>query len=489
MPNLKMVTIPTEGTLLSVPHMGQAGLRASANAAPVKIMARNDTLRLFSQLNLQRGCFVRGPPGSGKSSSVWFWLLAHLENNPGTVGKWIHFRRISTKSVTISFVDGNFTFQECDDKILDDNVSVLVVDGVRESNRDHATAVSKDAVNKGNVKVIWVTSQQVSVGEEDLEESGMDGFKHYSWTEAEAGKFVALLSDDERKIFRTDVSTALSKEFATDAEALAAKFYHFGGSARWLFSMDFEKALLDLVNFAEQIVDAQLVQNGLMGERSKSAVNHITAEYPPDANLPLTQRFSRYELASKYLVEYVARKVGVSAIVAMYNSAWVQGNPSVHGFVFEWDILAQAKFAKQIQVQNRNTARLVTWRCESYITLEAFLKDGLPSDTAMIEPDVWNYPEVDGFYVRSERDGLHLIAWNASIATSHTGNVHNLLSLLEWLSQRDRKAVSFQSVRFAFVVPMSALRSFRAPIATAAKKSLKAWQFNDFEVFGMAPSS
>ena len=86
-----MVTVPTKGTLLFVRHMGKAGLRTDPNAPPVKIMARNDTVRLVSQLNLQRGCFIRGPPGSGKSSSVWFWLLAYLEDNPGTVGKWIHF--------------------------------------------------------------------------------------------------------------------------------------------------------------------------------------------------------------------------------------------------------------------------------------------------------------------------------------------------------------------------------------------------------------
>ena len=71
--------------------------------------------------------------------------------------------------------------------ILEDNVSVLVVDGVRESNRQCAAAINTPGFNKGDVKVIWVTSQQV-------EESGMDLFENYSWTEAEAASFVALLS-------------------------------------------------------------------------------------------------------------------------------------------------------------------------------------------------------------------------------------------------------------------------------------------------------
>lgn len=486
---MKMVAVPTERTLLSVRHMGKAGLKEDENVAPVKIMARNDTVRLFSQLNLQRNCFVRGPPGSGKSSSVWFWLLAHLEDNPGTVGKWIHFGRVGWKTITISFVEGEFIFSKSDDVTLDDNVSVLVIDGVRENNRAHAVEASTSAFRKGGVKVIWVTSQQVNVGAEDLAANGMDLFKHYSWTEVEATSFIALLSMDERESFRSDVSAALGREFASAEDAVTAKFYYFGGSARWLFSMNFDEATGDLANFAAAIVNAELVQRGLMGEQSETAVNHITSEYPPNSDLPIYRRMSRYELASKFLIEYIAREVGVSAIVAMYNSNWVRGNSSVRGFVFEWDILAQAKFARRIQVCKRSADTTETWRCESYVTLGEFLKHGLPSNTTMIEPDAWNYPEVDGFYVRSRRDGLHLIAWNASIATSHTGNVHNLLSLLEALSQRETNAVSFQSVRFAFIVPMAALETFRAPDSTAAKKSLHAWKFNDFDVFGMEPSS
>ena len=86
------VPVPTEGTLLSISYVGKAGLRdvvdldAEEEVAPVKIMVRKDTVRLLSQLNKRRNCFVRGPPGSGKSSSVWYWLLAHLKWNPGTVG-------------------------------------------------------------------------------------------------------------------------------------------------------------------------------------------------------------------------------------------------------------------------------------------------------------------------------------------------------------------------------------------------------------------
>lgn len=94
----------------------------------------------------------------------------------------------------------------------------------------------------------------------------------------------------------------------------------------------------------------------------------------------------------------------------MCNSEWVRGNAYVRGFVFEWDIFAQARSNKRVFVQKLGANLTETWRCQSYATLHNFLTQRLPANTVMIEPDIWNYSEVDGPYVTSRRDGLHLIA-------------------------------------------------------------------------------
>ena len=484
MANLNMVIVPNVGALLSVLHMEKSGLKIVEG--PVPFMVRNDTSRLFAQLNLNRNCFIRGPPGTGKSSSVWFWLLTHLHDHPGRVGKWVHFGRLETTSIAIRFVDGAFAFTDIDEVSLPDDVSLLVVDGVRQSNSDKAREVSHTAFKK-RIKVVWVTSQQVSVGGEDLAASRMDLLNHYSWTEGEASSFLSLLPQNIQDQLRTDMNQALASTFATAAEALAAKFFHFGGSARWLFSMNFAEAYQDLSFYADSIANADLVHRGLMGERSNLAMNHITAEYPPGLGV---WTLPKYEIASKFLVKLIALKVGVSAIVAMYNSKWVRSNPSVRGFVFEWDVLAQAEHRKSIQVKNNSSVHLESWNCDSFITLEQFLTLSPQRDTGiMVEAPVWNYPEVDGLYLTIQNNAMHLIAWNASIATTHSGHVHNLQVLLENLAQRPTNPLYFQSVRFAFIVPMETLPHFKAPNSTAAKKSLSAWSFDTFEVYGMEPSS
>lgn len=119
----------------------------------------------------------------------------------------------------------------------------------------------------------------------------------------------------------------------------------------------------------------------------------------------------------------------------MYNSDWVQRNASVRGFVFDWDIFAQVRSNKRILVQKLDANAVETWRCESHVTLQDFLAQGLPANTVMIEPDVWNYPGIDGFYVISRRDGSRLIAWNASIASTHRGNIHRWIPRYRKITQ------------------------------------------------------
>jgi len=69
------IDVPTVGSLLSIRHLKKTGL--TGNDDELSILAREDTVRLSAQLNKPRGCLLQGPAGTGKSCTVWYWLLAH----------------------------------------------------------------------------------------------------------------------------------------------------------------------------------------------------------------------------------------------------------------------------------------------------------------------------------------------------------------------------------------------------------------------------
>ena len=109
----------------------------------------------------------------------------------------------------------------------------------------------------------------------------------------------------------------------------------------------------------------------------------------------------------------------------------------------------------------------------------------------MVRPEKWNHPEYDGLYIyRDVQGGLHLVAWNASEATTHSGKVSKLVALLLSLSMRDDEdAIDFQSVRFLFIVPNQHVNDFSLPSgsdALLAKQQFrkKQWNFPGFEVWG-----
>ena len=62
------------GQIYQVQHMQEAGLKESAD--PVPFFCRTQHCSLWAML--EASCLVEGPPGSGKSTAVWFWLLRRV---------------------------------------------------------------------------------------------------------------------------------------------------------------------------------------------------------------------------------------------------------------------------------------------------------------------------------------------------------------------------------------------------------------------------
>jgi hypothetical protein len=108
----------------------------------------------------------------------------------------------------------------------------------------------------------------------------------------------------------------------------------------------------------------------------------------------------------------------------------------------------------------------------------------------LVLPEKWNSSEFDGLYIHGDTaGGLHLVAWNASEATTHLGNVSKLLVMLESLSRREAESINFATVRFLFLVPLESLPYFKMPSTSQcllAEQQLAAWSFGGFEVGGVS---
>jgi hypothetical protein len=175
----------------------------------------------------------------------------------------------------------------------------------------------------------------------------------------------------------------------------------------------------------------------------------------------------------------------------MYGSHWEISNPSVHGFVFEWDILTRLQKFKHLTLTNPHGDE-ITWMITKYACLAEFSRNGVTADRLLVCPEKWNHPEYDGMYIyRDQQQGVHLVAWNASEATTHSGKVSKLVAMLEAFSQREHNAINFVSVRFLFLVPTDEVHNFQLPSASdnlLARQQHAAWGFQGFEVFGTSRS-
>jgi len=339
--------------------------------------------------------------------------------------------------------------------------------------------------------MIWVSSQQVVIPGEELQFSNTQECAFLSWQRTDIDAFAATYSFPEKESFRLDAQLLLqSRNFGGETilnsfdEAVELKFWLFGGSARWIFGMGTKAALEDLDRYISKVDDAEKLNAGLQGIRGELAVNHVVGQYDDGV----------IELISEYVVETIAKRVGLKAISVMYNSPWVRNNPSVHGFVFEWDIFVQVETKKQLNLKDSGGQEL-TWVVDEDVTLNHFITDGITSSRMMIRPPKWNHPEYDGLYLtRDSEEKNHLIAWNASEAGSHKGKVDKLVVLLQQLSMRADQPISFDTVRFIFIIPEITLENFELPNASETLQARQVlscgdWGFTEFEVLGVKPSS
>jgi KaiC/GvpD/RAD55 family RecA-like ATPase len=131
---------------------------------------------------MKKGIRIRGPPGVGKSTTVWLWVCNQVREHGKSV-LWIHvgvspkYLRI-TRSGTVEFdfddgILGNYIRQAMDD--------IVVIDGVTRQYKEYEEAPFHYYYNK-NRTAVSVCSVSVTRNPEDIMTIGVSEFKAEPWS-------------------------------------------------------------------------------------------------------------------------------------------------------------------------------------------------------------------------------------------------------------------------------------------------------------------
>jgi hypothetical protein len=193
------------GIVAIFPFVDEAGLRKEPE---ISFFVRNEHTTLWATLD-RTSCFLEGPPGSGKSTAVWFWLLRHVLHS-GRSAVWLHFDKVESHDlVYIQRVNGQLVLERIFDENPFDsdwhvggNIQVCVVDGVTKDNKHKAGKSWKvfglDSRLYKNFHMIWVSSQQVLVAGEHLQRHNIERHIYFSWSETDIIGYAATFSPTEK---------------------------------------------------------------------------------------------------------------------------------------------------------------------------------------------------------------------------------------------------------------------------------------------------
>jgi hypothetical protein len=472
-----------EGHVLDVQHLDKAGLR------PTDLYVRSCFISLWQVLS-RSSCVVQGPPGVGKSTAVWFWLLARVSAMNSTSNRrvlWCHFRPSYSSTYLVITIGPQQELQfkrvKPSNLLKEERFGICVMDGVRHENR---AKVNEFCDELEFDQMVCVSSQQIVIPRENLLELELEDFSCSSWTREEINSYAAVMREEEKASVVADFKDTMAgriddRDYSMD-EVVEIKYWFFGGSARYMFGLTMKHALADIQDHVHKITDAEQVFRGLTGSRGLLSVNHIISHFPGADE--------EFRLLSPHVIELLSTQVGFAAIRMFYRSSWVRGNPTVHGFVFEWDLFTQIKQYGQLALSSGQAGNMdTTWTVDQDISLKSFLAGTSTAARIMVRPEKWNHPEYDGLYIHTNQHGeKELVAWNASEAVKHSGSVTKLCLLLREIprSPLDHPLI-FDNVRFVFIVPIDNIGRFEVPSYSAqsiARHQLRRWHFSGFEVLG-----
>jgi len=359
---------------------------------------------------------VSGPPGTGKSSTLFAWvvymgmLCGDLSNNV----MWVHAledqvnvlrivnRKADTTTCTLSAVS---KLSECFDEY-----DVICLDGFRKE----MAALMLGAMRKKR-KVVTCTSYQSSAMSSEAADFVVHQSKDltvYNWTLDE---------------YRLCLENNLPGEAFKDEASLLLQHYYAGGSMRLMqWEIDSLRKYLD--KKIAEVNDKKVLLQGMQGVSGSMAVNTLIAEYDGDADTVLLSR-------------YVARKVAwsVDDIFIAEAGKRLPQNPSWQGWVFEMKVINLVHRDNKLALRYIGASSAKTAHLSSELQLtgstvcapESFLDlpARVPEGNMWLLPEKWNQACFDlVFYTE-----LKLWFVQVTVGKSHTYKLDALIPVMQKL--------------------------------------------------------
>jgi hypothetical protein len=306
---------------------------------PIILYRRKEVTDLFNFLRrnvLDQGFFgwICGPPGSGKSVASLAFACS-MDRDEWTI-TWISLNRSRINRITHLDKEGirSFSFIDSDLDILDSYLKekcysekhIVFLDGyVQNFGRNDDIKLRCQAWLKKNLKDRrMVTVCSMSSRDDRIEENKKERYKDffmYSWTIKDYENAIA------HDIFYAYVKKFLDAIISTDRyEALIAKHFFAGGSARHMFTV-FTEDLIDAVKVTAAAAKSfKSVADGDLGERSQGVKNRIFAKYEGN---------SKMCIVSKFMAEEIGKQIGPDQVANFARTIDAHINPAMNGWFFE----------------------------------------------------------------------------------------------------------------------------------------------------------
>ena len=489
------------------------------------LFCRENTLRLWDTLSrwsapardgLSVVGHVRGPPGTGKSTTTFAWLQAQVDST-GKSSTWFH---VDSSSLVhcVEFIkkkNGGVSYTEPKQEVIKKlgglikkcTSTILVLDGVKSS--DIFKNILSPAVR------IWAGEKQgartavlIASGafpEPRLEDAvskttRMDSVNIWSWTREEYirafkrarpnsnfGKRVSK----KRRVEATPGDAAAMANEASENGAVAAednaldddllediddKYFYAGGCARYFFlfsTQQVKKEISNAVNTLKKTDIAEVLSTGSGHEENR---HRLVSFFQSDENDEI-----RKSIVSQFAVQKLVEHAGEEAFIFLYGIGGT--NPSFDGWVFEADFFFQYKRAaetgKKLKLNGEpdleikpelvvefdhdamlEKANPLNMSCTKPLSksTEEELKQELQSDLKkrvekMCKPTKWNQGGYDGFYVSVDPENeKDLIIWFFQV-TRGASHKLNLKYFVEVVQLFIHAELNVSGCEIYFVVP------------------------------------
>ena len=410
--------------------------------------------------------WIQGPPGTGKTTttlafclslSMKEWSVTFFQLDATKWTECIQIIRSKRRSCTIP-VECSLKWTR---KILEDwpdsEKRLVVIDGYLRYESHHARcyrACTRWLLgDRQNRRVIVVTS--MSGGKvRDRFEDDVNLMPHtvVSWT---TGEYLnAVKWDDFYKRVKAmlalhdtavHIGMRIRKRNGTKEEQIMSKHYLAGGSCRYMFEKTAAMVKQRLDRALASCRNLEYLFQGIVGDSSLDAVNHLTARY-------MHGEEASWMPVSKYVAMKLAEVAEVGVLKRLLDGTSI---PSIRGYLFELLFFKKVKQGLTLTYRQGGSRVNQVWMgCPVFLFDANEVMESLPQERACLRPINVFQPGYDAVIVNVRAKLVELV--QVTISSSHSFKISPFAKALKKLNIPTKG----WKVKVVFIVPPERLEDF-----------------------------